>query len=127
MLIGDFFTIDQVTEKEDEPLFLTSLNSNHEIYKGHFPGDPICPGVCNIQTIRECAEKIIGKKLKINTISHCKFAALITPDKTPRLLISIRLTPKDDETCTITSSITSPDASALYLEYKGEYTIERTN
>ena len=124
MLIGNFFTIQETIQKEDATQYLTHLNPNHEIYNGHFPGDPICPGVCNVQTIRECAELETGKKLRIDTIQVCRFAALITPTNSPDLLITLKLEEKDGNYSAV-AQITSPDETTLYLEYKGTYSVER--
>lgn len=124
MLKDDFYKIEKVSQREEETLFLTVMNADHKIYNGHFPGDPICPGVCNVQTIRECAEQVVGKKLRIDSIAHCKFAALITPQKCPKLLIAIRLEAKEESRYLAVAKITSPDEETLYLEYKGEYSIE---
>ena len=125
MLKDDFYKIEQTTERENETLFLTSMNAAHKIYNGHFPGDPICPGVCNVQTIRECAELKLGKRLRIDAIAHCKFAALITPQKCPQLLISLHLEEKEENRYLAVAKITSPDEQTLFLEYKGEYSIEQ--
>lgn len=124
MLNGNFFTIEKTEVRDGETLYSTRLNPNHSIYNGHFPNDPICPGVCNIQTIRECAELETGKKLRIDTISVCRFAALITPTKSPELLLSLKLEDKEDNTLQAFARITSPDEQTLYLEYKGNYSVE---
>ena len=34
------------------------LNPQHVIYNGHFPQQPVVPGVCMLQIIKECIEKI---------------------------------------------------------------------
>lgn len=34
------------------------LNPQHAIYSGHFPQQPVVPGVCMLQIIKECIEKI---------------------------------------------------------------------
>lgn len=126
MLSGDFFTIERISERGEETLFLTALNPHHKIFDGHFPGDPICPGVCNIQTIRECAEQKTGKKLRIDAIALCRFSALITPQACPQLLISLQLGDETEDTIPVTAKITSPDEQKIYLEYKGSYGIEKT-
>ncbi|MGM9809608.1 MAG: hypothetical protein ACI30J_01905 [Paludibacteraceae bacterium] len=43
----------------DEGMFRVALNADCEVYQGHFPGEPVCPGVCNIQMIKECAEIVL--------------------------------------------------------------------
>ena len=53
--------------------FSIQLNSDCRVYDGHFPGNPIAPGACNIQMIKECVEYIIGHQLQYLTISRCKF------------------------------------------------------
>lgn len=124
MLNGDFYTIEKISEKDNATQYFTRLNADHDIYNGHFPGDPICPGVCNVQTIRECAELKLGKKLRIDAIAICRFSALITPNGSPELLITLELTPNDNLTYSAIAKITSPDEQTLYLEYKGTYSEE---
>ncbi len=43
----------------DAGVFRVALNADCEVYQGHFPGEPVCPGVCNIQMIKECAEMLL--------------------------------------------------------------------
>ncbi|MGN1248330.1 MAG: hypothetical protein ACI4UO_07050 [Paludibacteraceae bacterium] len=43
----------------EEGMFRVALNADCEVYQGHFPGEPVCPGVCNIQMIKECAEIVL--------------------------------------------------------------------
>ena len=39
-------------------VYLVSLLPQADVYRGHFPQNPVCPGACNIETIRECAEML---------------------------------------------------------------------
>ena len=54
-LNGDFYRIE--SRLEDRTLgqsgFNVILNPDHLIYKAHFPGQPVTPGVCILQMIRE--------------------------------------------------------------------------
>ena len=34
-----------------------NLTMNEEFFQGHFPNNPVSPGVCNIEMIKECAEE----------------------------------------------------------------------
>ena len=43
----------------DAGVFRVALNADCEVYQGHFPGEPVCPGVCNIQMIKECTEMLL--------------------------------------------------------------------
>ena len=57
-----YFEIIQSNISNGNGIFTIKLNPENEVYEGHFPNEPISPGVCNINTIKECAEKIIERK-----------------------------------------------------------------
>ena len=86
------------------------------VYEGHFPGDPVCPGVCNIETIKECASRLVGKALRINTIKQCRLTAIATPTVCPEVSITVSATPKDDA---FTVVATIADDKQSYMEFKG--------
>lgn len=56
-----------------------SLNPECFIYKAHFPGNPITPGVCIIQTANELLEDIEGRKLTITEVKDVKFLNILSP------------------------------------------------
>lgn len=55
------------------------LNPKHEIFDGHFPNNPIMPGVCMIQIIKELTELFTSQKLFLSKVSNVKFMAIINP------------------------------------------------
>ncbi|MBR5695062.1 MAG: 3-hydroxylacyl-ACP dehydratase [Paludibacteraceae bacterium] len=121
MLLNKYFTIRERREDETGSNFLISLNPDHQVYQGHFPGDPICPGVCSIQMIRECAEIVLGQRLTIGTVSQCRFMELLTPSKNKDLLLKLTLSKAEEGMVKAVASILSDDAQTSFLEYKGEY------
>lgn len=48
MLLNDFYKLKEQTESNGDWSFKVELNPNHSIYTGHFPNQPIVPGVCNL-------------------------------------------------------------------------------
>lgn len=65
--------------KENENGFLLRMNSEHPVYQGHFPGNPITPGVLTMQMVRECASRRIGRDLCYTAVKNCRFAAMVRP------------------------------------------------
>ena len=127
MLAESFFSIDRKLKNEEGNVFIDiTMNPNHEIYNGHFPGMPICPGVCNIQTIRECAELELDRRLTINSISQCRFSALIVPTENAQLRLNLNITKKNesDNEWNVICNITSIDEEISFVEYKGSYISE---
>lgn len=75
-------------EKNEQTISATlSLNAAHDLFKGHFPDNPILPGVCQLQLITELAENSLAKKLLLSEAASMKFIAVINPITTPQFSI----------------------------------------
>ena len=52
MLLENFYKIIHIKEREDgKQAIEIELNPGHVLYQGHFPGQPVVPGVCTLQII----------------------------------------------------------------------------
>ena len=87
------------------------------VYDGHFPGAPVCPGVCNIETIKECAILLCGEQLRYSTIKQCRLTALATPTVCPEVDVQVTLTPAGDS---YSVQATIADAKQTYMILKGQ-------
>ena len=77
-MLDDFYTLNQIAPQgEGKYICRITLNPAHPIFAGHFPGNPITPGVCMLQIIKELTEKITQKKLFLSKTSQVKFMTLI--------------------------------------------------
>lgn len=85
MLMNDFYTLDEVIADEKSLTGRISFNASHEIFKGHFPGQPVVPGVCTMQIITEILEQYLNRKLLLTEAQQVKFLQLITPDIQPNI------------------------------------------
>ena len=92
MLIKDFYTLNTLKQLTDTSYLATiTLNKNHEIFKAHFPGNPVTPGVCMMRVVKEILEKITGKKLVLTKSGDIKFTALINPFENENLDINFNI------------------------------------
>ena len=76
--------------------FDVALHADCDVYRGHFPGEPVSPGVCNIQMLKECVERVVGQPLLLNYIQQCRLTTLVTPVKHPHVEVRIRIVDKLD-------------------------------
>lgn len=92
MLLKDFYKVEKL-EKTDDGKFkaVVFLNKEHDIFKGHFPGNPVTPGVCMMQIIKELTQEILGSSLVMTSSSNVKFMALINPDVNPTLKLDLEI------------------------------------
>ncbi|MCQ2350726.1 MAG: hypothetical protein MJ003_02005 [Paludibacteraceae bacterium] len=91
-----FDLLAQKQESDGEIVSTVKLNPNCEVYRGHFPNDPVCPGVCNLNMLRECIEHYTNTKLTISDIKQCRYTALITPIKHSVLYFKASVSPMED-------------------------------
>jgi 3-hydroxyacyl-[acyl-carrier-protein] dehydratase len=78
-LIDDFYRVEQAGGNDAEFEYLISLNKEHFIYRAHFPGNPITPGVCIIQLCKELMELRMKKTLLLKKIVNVKFLSVVNP------------------------------------------------
>ncbi|MCX6330659.1 MAG: hypothetical protein NTZ85_14245 [Bacteroidia bacterium] len=52
--LNELYTIKNIQKESVNKLTIqVELKRDHDIFKGHFPGNPILPGVCTIQILKE--------------------------------------------------------------------------
>lgn len=81
MLIKDFYTVESLAVEEGKLQAIIVLNKEHSIFKGHFPGNPVMPGVCSMQIIKELTQHHLACRLQLTSSSNVKFMSLINPEK----------------------------------------------
>lgn len=77
------------TDGKTSATFELRLDPECFIYKAHFPGQPITPGVCIVQTAKELLEEMTGKALDIVFAKNVKFLSVVTPADSPTLVYNI--------------------------------------
>jgi len=91
MLLKDFYTIKSQNLEEDTKKYEVLINKDHAVFLGHFPDNPVMPGVCMIQIIKELTEGLVGKSLFMEKCSNVKFTALINPQVNDLLTLDITI------------------------------------
>ena len=94
---NNFYYIDSVTRSDNDVLYALSLNADHIIYKAHFPGEPITPGVCILQIGLELLSDTVNSELEISCVKNVKYLSVLHPDCTP-LIVDIHKIIVDDNT-----------------------------
>jgi len=116
MVLHDFYKILSEEKISDSKYVITILvNEKHDVFKGHFPGNPIMPGVCMVQIIKELTESITKSTLMIQTLSNVKFMALINPEATPELRLELDVVISEDNLVKVKNTTYFNDTVALKL------------
>jgi len=115
MLLKDFYKIKSLEKKDQLHEAVILVNEKHDIFSGHFPGNPIMPGVCMMQIIKELTEQITGETLMMQSLSNVKFMALINPEVTPELRLELDITLTDEGMVKVKNTSYFNETTALKL------------
>ncbi|MBP5393975.1 MAG: beta-hydroxyacyl-ACP dehydratase [Bacteroidaceae bacterium] len=88
-LQDNLFTI--LAKEAEQPAFQISINKDWPIYKAHFPGHPITPGVCIVQMIQELLQVYLGREVNLIKAKNVKYLSIISPEEVSELNVSFTL------------------------------------
>ena len=118
MLLNDFYEITDVMKGEPAHRLRVKLNPSHRIYEGHFTGQPIVPGVCTLQIIKDCAEKLSGKEYMYAYISSSKFLSLVDPMVNDLIEFNISLKDTDDNRISLSAEGKYQNTDTVFIKVK---------
>ena len=121
MLLKDFYTLVEMDSSDKENVkAVVDLNKDHEVYKGHFPGNPVVPGVCLTQLIKEVMENIEAKELMLVYADNIKFMSIVNPEVNSRLQIDLKVKYDEEQNLIKVNSVTHFNDQVFY-KFKGNF------
>ena len=98
------------------------LNTGHAIFKGHFPGNPVLPGACMVQMLKEVLQQVRHCQLELKKGSNIKFIAVIVPDINNLLTFNIQAKTTPDGLLSVNSTLYADEVASM--KFSGTYTIK---
>ena len=121
MLLKDFYKIIELDSSNKENVkAIIDLNKEHEVYKGHFPGNPVVPGVCLTQLIKEIMENVENMELSLVYADNIKFMAVVNPEINNRLQIDLKIKYDTEQNLIKVNSVTHFNDQVFY-KFKGNF------
>ena len=120
-LIGDLYSVTSSLPPSEGSVygFSIKLNADHFIYKAHFPGHPVTPGVCLIQMVAELASQAEGVPLVIAGVRNVKFTEMVSPvDDSLLMMIFTGRSYADDGTLKVQAQlISATDPAKVFSKF----------
>lgn len=76
-------------DADGNPAFAFRFAEDEPLFRGHFPGKPILPGVFQIEMARRAAEWATGRCFALREVGKAKFTRPILPGETVRLVLRL--------------------------------------
>lgn len=120
MILADLYQIIEVERTCASEITLQAtvrLNPEHDLFKGHFPGHPVLPGVCMLHIIKAIVQKDAGLSLSYSSIQSCKYVAVVKPVVEPVLTFQITYR-TDGDLILLTAEGTNREQTFIKLKSK---------
>ncbi len=110
-----------VTRDAGSAMLDLKVFADSPVFGGHFPGNPVLPGVVMVEAVRRALQDVLGREYHLDTAHHIKFLAVLNPYETPlaRLSLTWQAVKEENETVAIEARIFSE--STVYFKMKGVY------
>jgi 3-hydroxyacyl-[acyl-carrier-protein] dehydratase len=90
LLLNNLYIIQSLSENDHQIQATIKLAADHAIFKGHFPGQPVLPGVCMMEMVAEITGDHLKKSLRISGGPLIKFLRMIDPQINPVISLEIK-------------------------------------
>ncbi len=117
MLHGDFFNINNLEKTGFDITADLVINAGHKIFEGHFPGQPVVPGVCMMQMVKEIIEKVIGEKTNLIRAGEMKFLAIINPKENNMIRATLKYNIEENGNMAVSATLFKE--SLIHFKFKG--------
>jgi len=109
MLRDHFFVIKERTQTPEGWVYRISLDASHPIYQAHFPNNPVTPGVCIVQMVKEMASDCCSKTFFIRVIRNVKFLSVLNPLLNKEVFVRFTCNPNEKGWYVVSAVISKDD------------------
>ena len=92
----DFYTIEASTHDEDTLVYSIVINKDHDIFNGHFPSNPVTPGVMQMEIVKELVQISLEREVKLESMPTCKFLAVLNPEENANVDVLLKFIDIED-------------------------------
>ena len=113
--LHDFFTYQIIKSADATIEAQIELNPAHALYEGHFPGNPVVPGVCQVHIVKTILSNYFGRKVTMAEAKDVKFLSMIQPQTMNLLSCEIMLQQLDEQRHKVTARLNHGETTCMRL------------
>ena len=120
--LDNLLIIKNIADTEDGFAVTLTTEPDNVIYKAHFPGNPITPGACLIQTAGEILQQRLGKRLFLKSSKNIKFLNTLIPAQDREVTFSY--TKIEEGEAVYKTQVVVSDPNTVYTKMSLTYSYE---
>jgi len=117
-IANDTFNIDSISHVNGAIEAILSINSGSTIFDGHFPGQPVVPGACMLQVIKDVLENALSGSFQLKKAGNIKFICMIVPSLNDMIQLEISYKSVDDS-INVSAKLVSNDV--ICFKFQGSF------
>jgi 3-hydroxyacyl-[acyl-carrier-protein] dehydratase len=113
---NEIFIIESLKHETGQVTANLTINKYCPVFDGHFPGQPVVPGACMVQVVKDVLENILNIKVILQKATNIKFISMILPgaNHIVNLIITYKIT--DDGNLHVNAKILTGDDTCFKLQ-----------
>ena len=119
MSLKSLYTISDLKYSEAEFSASLRFNPGHEVFNGHFPGQPVVPGVVLINILKDLCSVIVGSEVSLKKGTNIKFLNMTVPAEKATYYISGTFAKNEDEMISMSANILGE--GEVSIKFKGVF------
>lgn len=96
-----------------------SLNKDSKVFEGHFPGQPVLPGVFMLEIIASVLSEITSGSRKLVEGDNIKFLSVLDPGVDSNIAVTMNFTISDERIYNVKSELSGNGKT--FLKFKGKF------
>ena len=120
--LDNLFVTQSITETENSFTAILRCNPEHLIYQAHFPGNPITPGACLLQTAGELLQRKLGRPLFLKASKNVKYLNVLVPAKGKEVRFTFSILAESKTECK--SQVVIADEASVYTKMSLTFSYE---
>ena len=120
--LDNLFTIQSITDTENGFTAVLRCNPEHLIYQAHFPGNPITPGACLLQTAGELLQRKLGRPLYLKASKNVKYLNVLVPAEGKEVRFAFSSLAENETECK--AQVTIADEAQVYTKMSLTFSYE---
>jgi 3-hydroxyacyl-[acyl-carrier-protein] dehydratase len=119
MLKDSLYKIISLNNADSTIEAVLEIDKTNEIFDGHFPGQPVLPGACMLQMVKEILGYALNLDIRLKKAGQMKFMTMIDP--TLNNIISLAITCNLDDNGAIGVTAKLIDKEVIYFKFQGVF------